>query len=174
MDEIDKLLANLSSPPSPPSAHGRDVPAERLYDRGQRLHDRDQRLPSDISIDPDMPNLPPADHSPIDRLFTTLKTEYQERDRQAEQQRQQEIQQQVEQQRQQDLQRQQRIEALRQQRRAEITQTAEAWLRQLKPKSKEGQWFAEFACRYDSPLEAAIDYLEALQEVDRWSTSETL
>lgn len=59
----------------------------------------------------------------------------------------------------------QRLEQLKQQRRAALQNAAQTWLKQLKPNSDEGRWFAEFACNYDSKLEAAIDYLEALQEV---------
>jgi hypothetical protein len=60
---------------------------------------------------------------------------------------------------------QQRLEQLKLQRRAALRSSAQTWLHQLKPNSDEGRWFAEFACNYDSKLEAAIDYLEALQEV---------
>jgi hypothetical protein len=60
----------------------------------------------------------------------------------------------------------QRLEQLKQQRRAALCHDAKTWLNQLKPKSDEGRWFAEFACNYDNPLEAAIDYLEALQTVN--------
>ncbi|MFM2429708.1 MAG: hypothetical protein RLZZ511_921 [Cyanobacteriota bacterium] len=61
---------------------------------------------------------------------------------------------------------QQRLEQLRSQRREALRQTAAQWLKQLKPKSDEGRWFEEFACNYESRLEAAIDYLEALEEVN--------
>jgi hypothetical protein len=60
----------------------------------------------------------------------------------------------------------QRLEQLQQQRRNALRRAAQNWLNQLKPNSDEGRWFAEFACNYDSRLAAAIDYLEALQEVD--------
>jgi hypothetical protein len=62
---------------------------------------------------------------------------------------------------------QKRLEHLRQQRRSELREPARKWLSQLKPKSDEGVWFEEFACNYESRLEAAIEYLEALQEVER-------
>jgi hypothetical protein len=61
---------------------------------------------------------------------------------------------------------QQRLEQLRSQRREALRPTAVQWLKQLQPKSDEGRWFAEFACNYESSLEAAIDYLEALEEVN--------
>lgn len=55
-------------------------------------------------------------------------------------------------------------EAQRRQKEA-LTKQAKAWLKQLKPNSEEGRWFQEFSEGYSSPLEAAIDYLQALQEV---------
>lgn len=66
------------------------------------------------------------------------------------------------------LQKQQQLEALKQQRRQELQSQAEQWLKQLDRKSTEGRWFEEFACNHDSKLEAAIEYLSALQEVNQW------
>ncbi len=62
---------------------------------------------------------------------------------------------------------QQRQEALRLQRQQELRSQAQDWLENLDLKSTEGRWFEEFGCHYDSQLDAAIAYLEALQEVDR-------
>lgn len=59
----------------------------------------------------------------------------------------------------------QRLEKLRVRRREELGSMAQEWLATLSVKSEEGRWFEEFACNYESRLEAAIDYLEALQEV---------
>lgn len=57
--------------------------------------------------------------------------------------------------------------ALKQQRKREaLTKKAKQWLDKLDTKSEEGGWFEEFSYGYDSPLEAAITYLEALGEVD--------
>ena len=57
--------------------------------------------------------------------------------------------------------------ALKQQRKREaLTKKARQWLDKLDVKSEEGRWFEEFSYSYDSPLEAAITYLEALGEVD--------
>jgi hypothetical protein len=66
----------------------------------------------------------------------------------------------------QDRARQHRLQRLKAQRRQELVKPAKQWLRQLNSRSTEGRWFDEFACNYDSRLEAAIDYLEALTEVD--------
>jgi hypothetical protein len=40
---------------------------------------------------------------------------------------------------------------------------AAAWLQQLDPLSNEGLWFMEFAESYESPLSAAMEYLQALE-----------
>lgn len=40
---------------------------------------------------------------------------------------------------------------------------AREWLKQLDPHSDEGFWFEQFANSYDSKLQAAIEYLEALE-----------
>ncbi|AFY37979.1 hypothetical protein Lepto7376_1645 [[Leptolyngbya] sp. PCC 7376] len=40
---------------------------------------------------------------------------------------------------------------------------AEQWLQALDPISNEGMWFYEFAEAYKSPLDAAMDYLMALE-----------
>ncbi|MEW5857132.1 MAG: hypothetical protein AB1861_07085 [Cyanobacteriota bacterium] len=55
-------------------------------------------------------------------------------------------------------------EKLRQQQREVFKKQAQEWLKNLKPLSEEGLWFEEFADAYPSKLEAAIDYLQALQE----------
>ncbi|NJL83620.1 MAG: hypothetical protein HC890_12920 [Chloroflexaceae bacterium] len=66
---------------------------------------------------------------------------------------------------QQHLQEQQRQETRQQQqRRASLSRQAQAWLQGLDPHSEEGLWFEEFSYAYESKLEAAIDYLEALRE----------
>ena len=44
-----------------------------------------------------------------------------------------------------------------------LTRKAEAWLKKLDPNSEEGFWFEQFALSYSSKLEAAIDYLKALE-----------
>ncbi len=61
---------------------------------------------------------------------------------------------------------QQRQAALAQQRRQDLQQQAQAWLQKLDKKSVEGRWFEDFACHYESPLDAAIEYFVALQEIN--------
>jgi hypothetical protein len=60
---------------------------------------------------------------------------------------------------------QQRAE-LEQQRRQNLQSQAQAWLQKLDRQSVEGRWFDDFACHYESRLEAAVEYLVALQEVN--------
>jgi hypothetical protein len=67
-----------------------------------------------------------------------------------------------------EVQERQKAEALKQKRKREaLTKKAQQWLDELEPKSEEGRWFEDFSYSYDSPLEAAITYLEALGEVER-------
>lgn len=56
----------------------------------------------------------------------------------------------------------QQKELLRQRKRKAIARKAREWLNNLDPMSEEGFWFEEFSSAYDSKLEAAIDYLQAL------------
>lgn len=60
----------------------------------------------------------------------------------------------------------QKQEKLKEERkRKALTDRAKEWLKNLNPKSPEGIWFEEFSYGYDTKLEAAIDYMEALKEV---------
>ncbi len=61
---------------------------------------------------------------------------------------------------------QQQRAALEQQRRQDLQSQAQTWLQKLDRQSVEGRWFDDFACHYESRLEAAIEYLVALQEVN--------
>jgi hypothetical protein len=60
----------------------------------------------------------------------------------------------------------QRQAALAQQRRQDLRQQAQAWLQKIDKKSVEGRWFEDFSCHYESPLDAAIEYFVALQEIN--------
>jgi uncharacterized protein (DUF885 family) len=67
--------------------------------------------------------------------------------------------------RQQELIEAQRREELRERRRKEaLREQAQKWLKNLSLNSEEGRWFQEFSYSYESKLEAAIDYLEAMRE----------
>ena len=57
-----------------------------------------------------------------------------------------------------------RAEELRRQReRKALTRKAQEWLDNLDPNSDEGFWFEQFCYSYEFRLEAAIDYLKALE-----------
>ncbi|MEG5065453.1 hypothetical protein QUB33_17685 [Microcoleus sp. B3-A4] len=43
---------------------------------------------------------------------------------------------------------------------------AQVWLKKLDKNSDEGYWFDQFAFRYSSRIDAAIDYLQAVNEFD--------
>jgi hypothetical protein len=43
---------------------------------------------------------------------------------------------------------------------------AQVWLKKLDKNSDEGYWFDQFAFKYSSRIEAAIDYLQAVNEFD--------
>ena len=59
----------------------------------------------------------------------------------------------------------QKREELRERRRKEaMREKAQQWLKNLNPRSEEGQWFEEFSYSYEDKLQAAIDYLEAMRE----------
>lgn len=59
----------------------------------------------------------------------------------------------------------QQREELRARRRQEaLREEAKTWLLKLNPRSEEGKWFQEFSYSYENKLQAAIDYLEAMQE----------
>ena len=59
----------------------------------------------------------------------------------------------------------QQREELRERRRKEaLKEKARQWLKNLNPRSEEGQWFEEFSYSYEDKLQAAIDYLEAMRE----------
>lgn len=49
-------------------------------------------------------------------------------------------------------------------RKAALKEKAQEWLKNLNPRSEEARWFEEFSYSYDSKLQAAIDYLEAMRE----------
>jgi hypothetical protein len=61
---------------------------------------------------------------------------------------------------------QQRLEQLKQQRRAALHNRAQNWLANLAQNAAERRWFDEFACNYNDRTEAAIAYLEALEDLN--------
>lgn len=86
-------------------------------------------------------------------LLHELKQEFREKEKIEEQRKQQQLQEKQQLQQQQEKKRRQALES-----------NAKEWLKNLKPNSDEGVWFEEFSYAYESKLEAAIDYLQAIKE----------
>ncbi|HEY9780454.1 MAG TPA: hypothetical protein V6D09_09995 [Leptolyngbyaceae cyanobacterium] len=95
----------------------------------------------------------PKNEASFNSLLSDIKADYEGRDRAEEQVRQEQLK--AEELRKQKL-KQQELEVLQQQ--------ATTWLKKLEPLSTEGSWFEKFAENYSSKLEAAIVYLQDLQE----------
>lgn len=168
-DPIDKLLAEMqaeSAPqpkppasPSPPPKAGQPGAAslDQLLGQiqggsqsmGQPESQRSPTLPTPPVPDPLLPLTPPRDPG-LDDLLGSLKTTYQQQDAEAERDRQQALAA--------ERQRQQAQEAAE---RAAFAQQAQDWLSKLDPLSADGLWFNQFAERYPSRIEAAIDFLRA-------------
>jgi hypothetical protein len=103
-------------------------------------------------VSPPPPTRSRSPQDPIESLLAEVKGQYETQDAAV-----QEVQ------RQQLAAEQQRQAQLQQARRAAVSRTAETWLKNLDPLSTEGLWFNQFAEKYSSKLEAAIDYLSALE-----------
>jgi hypothetical protein len=160
MDDIDKLLADIS--PSYPTAPKPSTPSSIDNESIDKLLMSIKSEGAKSEVKPTVrPLLPPE--PTLDNLLSQVKIQQTEKE-QAEITIQKEI-----------AQENQRLaqlkahkqEQLKIRQRQELRLNAQQWLQQLKPKSEEGRWFEEFACNYESELEAAIEYLSALQEVDR-------
>lgn len=134
MDSIEQLLAQVKAQYSEPAP----PPA-----------------PASQSSLPNSPPPKPASswqhQDPIDSLLTEVKGQYKAQDAAAQEAQQQLL-----------VAEQQRQAQLQQARRAALARTAQDWLKNLDPLSSEGLWFHQFAEQYSSQLEAAIDYLAAL------------
>jgi transposase len=169
MDDIDQLLNALENPqaaklkpaiaPHKPALSGSIDDLLAGLDESVKRNVRQQ-----LSVRPPQPVTNPSTSSTssMDSLLAEVKVEQTEK-AQLELAKQQELE--AAQQYQATL-KLRRLEQLRAQRREALKSEAEQWLNQLKPRSEEGRWFAEFACNYESRLDAAVEYLEALQEVD--------
>lgn len=129
---IDDLLAEMEGQSIPPV---RNVPAAS------------PQKSSPSSPTPSPQPLPRQDTA-MDSLLADMKSIYQEQDR-AETLKQQQHQQEE----------QQRQATLKRQRQVVLIKQAEEWLKTLDPRGGEGAWFEEFAAKYPSRVEAAIEYL---------------
>ncbi len=186
MDEIDRLLAKLDNKPhQQPKSKPNDpdpqpaAPSQSLDQLLNQLADGKKqavraellkhppKAPTLRASTPPLPARPRPTIPAADPLIAKLKSE-QEAQSRAEQLRQEQERQEAElRQQQQEREKQRRLEALKAQRRAELAEYAKEWLQRLDPRSQEGLWFDEFACNYESRLEAAVEYLEALESVER-------
>jgi hypothetical protein len=161
MDSIDRLLANLTPD---------KLPQDGPQDGPQKVQQSAVNSPVDGSIDQLLERLgEPQKQQVRDSLLAPEVEVYGKQQAAIAQATQQAAIAQAQQQAQQQAQlKHQRQEALRLQRQQELRSQAQDWLDDLDLKSTEGRWFEEFACHYDSQLDAAIAYLAALQEVDHF------
>lgn len=120
-----------------------------LLARVKESYEAQPKSPSpEIAVTPgETPKRDRTADASVDRLLADLGDEYREKERTEARERQ------------------QQEEERQQQERQARRYRAEAWLKTLDPLSGEGLWFADFAKDYPSPLQAAIDYLEAIEEV---------
>jgi DNA helicase IV len=89
----------------------------------------------------------------LDSLLDEVKAQYEEEDKAEQLRRQQQLQEQEK--------RQQQLKA---QKLEELQKKAQAWLEELDAFSPEGLWFERFAEGYPSKLEAAVEYLQGLED----------
>jgi hypothetical protein len=179
MDPIDQLLAKLGSsqanPPSPPTAPKSTSPEmDSGANSGQSINGRSITPDVSKTIDELLRSLgEPAKQTVRDQLQASppppasLARSLPVPEIQSYQQEQVAVELAAkEKQQQQARMYEQRQAALAQQRRQDLRQHAQAWLQKLDKKSVEGRWFEDFACHYESPLDAAIEYFVALQEIN--------
>ncbi|MBW4491905.1 MAG: hypothetical protein KME26_02085 [Oscillatoria princeps RMCB-10] len=147
MESIDRLLAELKA-----EYQEKDKPAE--IKTPPPLKAAQKAEPQALQTYQAPPPPKTKNSSPLyeGSLIAELKTEYEERDRAEELKRQQQVREE-----------QRRQQQLLAQQRQKLTLAAQAWLKELEPLSEEGLWFEALAEKYPSRLEAAIDYLQALQ-----------
>lgn len=175
---VEDLLTHLEgktptrSQFSPASSPGTDAPPPMLPIEflPSVTHSTDRENQTGKQADTESNKIYPSNAS-TNHLLNDLKAQHQERKR--EEQLKQQAQQREEQRRQEALKREEqcRQEALRRQqaeqrrqRSIAVMQQAEEWLKRLDPYSGEASWFEEFAAKYESRLEAAIDYLGLMEE----------
>ena len=179
MSEMDELLAQLKTEydtKKTPSAKAEPKqPQKDLQDRSDRQLDSNlDSILSDLKTEfvPEKPRnkakSPQSSTKPAfkprstsgfkNNLLEDLKEEYQAKDREIQQRKQQALEEQK-----------RREQQKKQRRRQALKKEAQKWLQNLDINTDEGLWFEEFSYAYDSKLEAAIDYLEAIRETRRLS-----
>ena len=162
MDSIDKLLAQIKAEYKESDLQEQpkkqQIPVQPIEQTHHQTKSDLDSLLNELEAEPvqiKQQQIPKAqkNEASLNSLLSDLKGNYQDRDRAEEQLRQEQLK--AEELRKQLL-KQQELEALQQQ--------AIAWLKKLEPLSTEGLWFEKFASNYSSKLEAAIVYLQDLQE----------
>ncbi|NEQ96955.1 MAG: hypothetical protein F6K30_09555 [Cyanothece sp. SIO2G6] len=125
---------------------------------------------SPTSSTPPSVSLPSSSTNPF---LSEVKAQYEAEQAAAEHQRQRELEAEQRRQRQREEQaRREQLEAEERQRHAEEKRQAarlhraQDWLKQLDPTSDEGFWFESFAISYPSKLDAALEYLDALDTTE--------
>lgn len=178
MSEMDKLLAQLKAeykhkkPSSKPSSSATpssqkshkgdkqldsilaDLKAEFTEEKPKKRDKAPQKRVKPTSLSTSSGNRSTPTYN--DNFFEDLKGEYQAKEREEQQRRQKEL-----------LVQQKREQERARRRRQALKQEAQEWLKNLNLNSDEGLWFEEFSYSYDSKLEAAIDYLQAIRETRR-------
>lgn len=149
MDPLDKLLAEVKAD----YTQERPRPASEAIPELQPLQPPAQPNPNETRSPHSLNPAASAPDPALANLLDDIKADYTAQDQQAAQQHQQQLEAERQRQEQRRIQQQQ---ALRQQ--------AETWLAELDQTSPEGLWFEEFAGSYASRVQAAIDYLTALQQ----------
>lgn len=171
-DEIDKLLAKVKSEydPSKPPATPESTPKapepkaqaastpknagsiDKLLARIEVEGEISGKAPTGWQGSPSQSRSPQKSGS-FDELLAGVKADFEGRDRLEREERERAERERAEEER-----------RRREQQRQKIAKKAQEWLKQLDPYSDEGFWFGQFAEGYASRLEAAIDYLEALEQ----------
>lgn len=164
MDPIEKLLAELKGEYncSSPEECSSLKEAVEGNDRCQKFQSKPIQSKPNVPTSPDRKasSIPgylaesTEKGDVIDRLLSNVKADFEQQDFEQESQRQEKLQQ-------------QRLEQERfQAKQQELLQLrAQEWLAKLDAFSYEGLWFEKFARGYSSQLAAAIEYLQANQEI---------
>lgn len=152
-NQLPKQTKNYSSiAPSNHSANHSEIYSENYPASHSEIHSKNI-LQDDSPSSPSSPSSPDSPSSPgspdsTERLLAEIQHLYTEQDRQQRQQHQQAAIIAAQQQ------------AIRQQQhRMKVMQQAQTWLRALDANTSEAAWFEEFATKYNSRVEAAIDFL---------------
>lgn len=171
-ESIDDLLAEIEGKPVPRQSQRSPAPLNAPQTDWQQIEPSSNQESNQEFANQKISGIAnPLQSSPeTDRVLQDLKTQYDEHDRaealkqqaqlRAEEQKRQAQLRAEEQKRQEQLRQEQLRQAeLKRQKQIAAAKQAEEWLKRLNPRSGEAAWFEEFATKYESKLEAAIDYL---------------